>query len=194
MAWISVRIDTCANRIAAEGVNVEAPGQPSRGDELRFSQLVIDQRRALYEYLRRRGAAPDVAEDCLQEALVRAFRGLADLRDWDRARGWLFGIARHVFLDHARRAAVRARPVEALTDEPPTPDEQLVRADRVRLLRRAIEALGSPRSEVVDLRYGAGLTVEEIAGALDLPTGTVKTHLFRARAELRRALEGSEEG
>ncbi|MBW2278800.1 MAG: RNA polymerase sigma factor [Deltaproteobacteria bacterium] len=164
------------------------PPVPASVDERRFSQLVIDQRTRLFHYLRRQGATPDVAEDCLQEALVRAFRSLDRLRDWDKARGWLYGIARHVFLDHTRRTAVRARPVEPAPDESPSPDEQLDRADQVRWLKRAVERLGPPRSEVIDLHYGSGLTVEEIARALDLPPGTVKTHLYRARAELRRSL------
>lgn len=187
MAWTSARIEAHAARIAVDGTTVE-PSVPSSVDERRFSQLVIDHRRALYRYLRRQGATPDVAEDCLQEALVRAFRSLDRLRDWDRARGWLFGIARYAFLDHTRRAAVRARPVESAAEEPPAPDERFDRAERARRLRRAIERLGPPRAEVIDLHYGSGLTVGEIARALDLPPGTIKTHLFRARAELRRAL------
>lgn len=192
MAWVSARIEARAARIAVDGAVVESPA-PVSVDERRFSQLVIDQRQALYEYLRRQGAPADVAEDCLQEALVRAFRSLDSLRDWNRARGWLFGIARHVFLDCARRAAVRARPVEPAAVGTPSPEERLDRAERVRRLRCAIAELGPPRSEVVDMHYGSGLTVEEIAGALDLPPGTVKTHLFRARAELRRALVEAEE-
>jgi len=187
MAWTSARIDAHAARIPVDGAAVE-PSVPSSVVERRFSQLVIDQRASLYRYLRRQGAAPDVAEDCLQEALVRAFRSLDTLRDWGKARGWIFGIARHVFLDHTRRSAVRARPVEATAEERPSPDEELDRADRARWLRRAITRLGSPRSDVIDLHYGSGLTVNEIARALDLPSGTVKTHLYRARAELRRAL------
>jgi RNA polymerase sigma-70 factor (ECF subfamily) len=193
MMWSSARIEARANRIAVEGAIVEPP-TPSRIDERRFSQLIIEQRGRLYEYLRRRGASPDVAEDCLQEALVRGFRSLDRLRDWDKARGWLYGIARHVFLDQTRRDAVRARPVEPPTEGARAPDEQLETADRVRRLRQAIDGLGPPRAEVVDLHYGSGLTVEEIAGALDLPPGTVKTHLFRARAELRRAIVDAEEG
>jgi len=187
MVWTTARIDAHAARIAVDGTTV-GPNVPTTLDERRFSQLVIDQRTMLYRYLRRQGATPDVAEDCLQEALVRAYRSLDRLRDWDRARGWLLGIARHTFLDHTRRASVRSRPVESTTEETPTPDDQLDRAEQARRLRLAIAELGPPRSEVIDLHYGSGLTVEEIAGALDLPPGTVKTHLHRARAALRRSL------
>ena len=193
MEWISAQIGTRADREPAERSAVDSPG--TRGvDERRFGQLALDHRRRLYEYLRRRGASPDVAEDCLQEALFRAFRSLGTLRDWDRAPGWLWGIARHVFLDRTRREAVRARPAEAAPEGPPRPDEQLERADLARRVGLAIEELGPPRSEVVDLYYGSGLKVDEIAEALGMPPGTVKTHLFRAREELRRALAGDEEG
>lgn len=165
----------------------------SRLDQQRFSQLVLDTRHSLYGYLRRQGASPDVAEDLVQESLVRAYRALPTLRDWNKARGWLFGIARHVFLDETRRAAVRERLTAGPSEAPIPLDEQAELAGQARLIRRAIAELKPPRPEVIDLYYGAGLTVEEIANALGIPAGTVKTHLFRARAELRGRLRAGQE-
>jgi RNA polymerase sigma-70 factor (ECF subfamily) len=193
MSWTSAGIEARASRVAAE---MAPPDDrlPSRLAQQRFSQLVVDHRQRLYCYLRSRGASPDLAEDCLQEALVRAFRSLDTLRDWDKASGWLYGIARHVYLDQTRRAAVRSRPVpDDRSSEPPALDEVVDRAALADRLRGAVADLGSPRAEVVELYYAGGLSVDEIGDALGLPAGTVKTHLYRARAELRRRLGPREE-
>jgi RNA polymerase sigma-70 factor (ECF subfamily) len=188
MAWTSAVNEARAGRIAVEMATPDETA-PSALDQRRFSQLVVDHRRRLYCYLVAQGASPDLAEDCVQEALVRGYRSLGSLRDWNRAAGWLFGIARHVYLDETRRAAVRERPVAIEQGGAPEPaDEAVERAELALSLRRAVADLPPPRPEVIALRYSVGLSVDEIAVALELPVGTVKTHLFRARAALRKRL------
>lgn len=163
---------------------------PDHADRLRFSQLVLAHRGKLLGYLRGLGAAPDLAEDCLQEALVRAYRALPELASWSRGRAWLFGIARHVFLDELRRRKVRSRPLPPDGAAPVArdPEESLAASDRTHAVRRAVARLEPPQPELIELHYRAGLTMTEIGEVTGLPTGTVKTHLFRARARLRELL------
>lgn len=168
---------------------------PSKTDQLRFSQLAAQNRSALFRFLLSQGAAPDLAEDCMQEALVRAYRSLDTLRDWDAAKGWLFGIARNVFIDEARKRAVRSRPLnEEAQDSPELADEQMEKQERAAAIRKAIDKLGPPRGEIVELHYSRGLTMEEISRRLDIPVGTIKAHLHRARAALRKQLVALQEG
>jgi RNA polymerase sigma-70 factor (ECF subfamily) len=172
---------------------------------LLFAGLVHEHRGALYGYLRRLGASPDAAEDCLQEALVRACGRLVgdpatggirapdslapDLADPDRARAYLYGVARHVFLDETRRRAVRERPLpEEPRDGPIDPERSAGERELLARLRSAVARLAPPRPEIVELHYGAGLGLAAIAGIVGIPEGTVKTHLHRAREELRRSL------
>ncbi|MFO8070616.1 MAG: sigma-70 family RNA polymerase sigma factor [Polyangia bacterium] len=176
--------------------------------KLLYSQLVLNLRSFLYGYLRRLGADPTFAEDCLQDALVRAYDRLVraaapaaadesrpeipDLSDSSRAKAYLYGVTRHVYLDASRRRAVRSRPLPA--EEEPTaddPEQDAGRRERIDMLRAAASGLEPPRPEILDLYYGADLSVAEIAEVIGIPVGTVKTHLHRSRAELRRLLEAS---
>ncbi len=162
---------------------------PSDTELRRFSELMAAHRAPLFRFLLRQGAAPDQAEDCLQEAFMRAYRSLNSLRDWAAAKSWMYGITRNVFLNSVRREAVRARPLPpADPPELPTADERAEQNERARVLRGAISSLPPPRPEIVDLHYRQGLTLEEIAQKLGMPIGTVKTNLYRARAALRKEL------
>jgi RNA polymerase sigma-70 factor (ECF subfamily) len=177
---------------------------------LLFAQLVLEHRGALYGYLRRLGASRDAAEDCLQEALVRACGRLVgdpspgvardpdptapDLADPERARAYLYGVARNVFLDESRRRVVRERPLPAEhVDGPIDPERCAGERERLARLRAVVAGLAPPRPEIVELYYGAGLGLAAIAGVVGIPEGTVKTHLHRAREELRRRLAGMED-
>jgi RNA polymerase sigma factor (sigma-70 family) len=172
--------------------------------KLLYSQLVLELRYSLYGYLRGLGADSDFAEDCLQDALVRAYDrlvraapsaagesrpGIPDLSDPSRARAYLYGVARHVYLDASRRRAVRSRPLPAEEEPAVDPERNAGRRERIDMLRAAAAGLEPPRPEILDLYYGADLSVAEIAEVIGIPTGTVKTHLHRSRSELRRLLE-----
>jgi RNA polymerase sigma-70 factor (ECF subfamily) len=120
-----------------------------------------------------------IAEDAAQEAMIRAF---ARLEEFDRDRDfapWVGRIATRCAID-----AVRRKPtIAALHDLPeqagpvqPQPDEAVL---------AAVAALDDDRRVVVALRYWAGLSVSEIADALDVPNGTVASRLQRAIEELR---------
>jgi RNA polymerase sigma-70 factor (ECF subfamily) len=116
------------------------------------------------------------------------------LTDKEKTKAWLFAIARHVFLDEIRRRTIRRRELFQDTDaDLHTPEGDLVAAETAGALWREVDALPPPKPEILALRFRGGLDLNEIATVLELPLGTVKVHLFRARADLRTTLGRFEE-
>jgi RNA polymerase sigma factor (sigma-70 family) len=125
----------------------------------------------------------DDAEDVVQEAVLRAFLSLSQLRDRDRFESWLCGIAINVAKMQLRRAATEAR-VLAASGPRVTLDEQEPLAD----VRNAVLLLPSAQRDAVLLHYIEGLSCEEIATTLGTTPGAEKARLHRARVDLRRSL------
>lgn len=133
------------------------------------------------------------AEDVTQQVFVSAWRSRHTLRpERGSVAGWLVGITRHTVADaHARRArqardaaAVAAHAGPDVLAAPP--DDQL--AARL-VLRDELGRLGEPRGTVVRMAFIEDLTHEQIAERLDLPLGTVKSHVRRGLTRLRTRLE-----
>lgn len=140
----------------------------------------------------------DDAQDLVQEVLLRVRRGLATYRP-GTMEGWLSRITTNAFLDDVRRR--RRRPVEALDDRPdeagapaPAADEVLVAARLGEDVQAAIRALAPDHRAVLVLSDVVGLGYAEIAEALDVPVGTVRSRLHRARARVRADLDGRRDG
>ncbi|MEO5609050.1 MAG: RNA polymerase sigma factor [Ornithinibacter sp.] len=133
------------------------------------------------------------AEDTTQQVFVAAWRSRHTLRpDKGTVPGWLVGITRHKVADvHAQRAR-RTRDLHAIAVENP-PDEHVAGHDEqlaVRLvLADAVDRLGEPRATIVRMAFTDDLTHEEIARRLDMPLGTVKSHVRRGLTHLRTRLE-----
>jgi len=150
------------------------------------------------------------AEDASQEAFVTAYRALGTWRGEGPFGAWLARIATRI----AVRRASRRRPVAWIDPSPvhaegaaggrdtvgdaalatalgsaADPANLAVRAERAAAIRTAVAGLDEPYREVVILRFFAELSLAEIAIEADRPLGTVKTHLHRGLARLRRALE-----
>jgi RNA polymerase sigma-70 factor, ECF subfamily len=153
-----------------------------------FRVLVQRYQRPLLAGIRARRVPPDTAEDVAQEALIRAFRGLAALRKPDSFFAWLLGIAYRVLLERAarerreREGLVRfAADARAITPPPdPSSDDDA--------LGDALAALPEQYREVILLRFYADWSCAEIAERLQIPIGTVTKRLSRAYDELRRSL------
>jgi len=141
-------------------------------------------------YLARDGAA---AEDVVQEAFLRAYRGIDGCRGNEKA--WLFAIVRNCWHDWAA-ANGRYLPVEEGGDEPAadeTPLTQLERASDVAQVRAGIEALPEPFREALVLRELEDMAYRDIAEMTGVPIGTVMSRLARARRMLAAALLGDEQ-
>jgi RNA polymerase sigma-70 factor (ECF subfamily) len=170
-----------------------------------FDELVLPHRDAAYNLALciMRSAAD--AEDVTQEAMVRAWRALTQLRSGS-ARTWLLRIVRNtaythldrrkrtmnvVPLDHAtRRRDQEGRSLE-LADAAPNAETELIRADEQAALAAALDALALHLKETIVLREMEGLSYREIAAVTEVPVGTVMSRLARAREQLRRALVAS---
>lgn len=158
------------------------------GERAAFEELIRRWNDPLWRYVRRIAGEDDGAADLVQEIWLRVIRGMSRLREPARLRPWLFGIARRVAMDRLRQryAAPPLADVDALDavpgPEPGTLDDDLDALDhelgRLPILER----------EVLTLFYLQELSLAEVADVLAVPTGTVKSRLFRARQLLRTQL------
>jgi RNA polymerase sigma-70 factor, ECF subfamily len=135
----------------------------------------------------------DAAEDAVQESLVRAWRDLPTLRDPDRFEPWLYRVLVRACTDEARRTTRFSRteavigPLAAGTD----PADFLAERDAV---AAGLRRLDLDHRTVLVLRYYLDLSHPQIANALGVPIGTVKSRISRALPAMRAALDAVERG
>jgi RNA polymerase sigma-70 factor (ECF subfamily) len=164
------------------------------GDERAFRALVDRYRDRIFGLALRMAGNREAAEEIAQDAFVRAWQALPGFRGESRFSTWLYRIAFRRALDERvvtarRRGRETAMEPAALEHA----DSRVARAPdwRARLrLERAIGELPEAQRACITLFYAGDQSIEEIARVLDAPTGTVKTHLHRARGALRERLEG----
>ncbi len=169
-----------------------------RGDERACRTLVECYQRRVFALLSRfvgaRGRAAETAahgvDDLAQETFLRVFRALPEFSPAGPARlsTWILTIATRLALDELRRRPSVLAPLDETVPAPHRADEPSERAALGRAIERAVRALSPDHRAVFLLREYHGLEYDEIARALDLDTGTVKSRLSRARAALRDAL------
>jgi RNA polymerase sigma-70 factor (ECF subfamily) len=153
---------------------------------------------AVHSYLSRR-AGHQQADDLLEEVWVRAFRSRDRYDDRLAALAWLYGIARNVLLAHFRsQHSIWAGDTGRRNLGQPNPDPWAAVDDRldarrtVSGLTEALAALSDDDREVLLLVAWEQLTPAEVAVVLDIPQGTARSRLHRARAQLRGHLDRSE--
>ncbi|EHM03237.1 Sigma-70 region 2 [Acetobacteraceae bacterium AT-5844] len=137
--------------------------------------------RAFARFLARDAA---LADDLVQEAVLRALRAEAQWTPGTSARAWLFYILRNVFLEQMRRRGTERRALERIppaTEASPVPQDE---RSEVRDLGRALQALPLTQREALILVGAHGLSHEEAAIIVGAPVGTVKARVARARAAL----------
>ena len=130
------------------------------------------------------------AEDVAQEALLRAYRRFARLRDPSRFRAWLVRISFRLALDHARSARRREHreTVWAIDMPKPTAEDIAASNEFGRHLQEAMESLPKKSRLVLLLASMDGHSLDEVAELLQLPLGTVKSRLYSARKQLAEKL------
>jgi RNA polymerase sigma-70 factor (ECF subfamily) len=160
------------------------------GEPSAFGTLFERHARAVYNFCFRRTADWAVAEDLTSVVFLEAWRRRDDVRlSGDSALPWLYGVALNVLRNRWRserrhRGALARLPRErpdAFTDDA---DGRLDDERRMRTLLRSIQGLPGRERDVLALCGWAGLSYEEAALALDIPVGTVRSRLSRARARL----------
>ncbi len=138
---------------------------------------------ALLAYFRRRSATATLADDLLQETFLRAWRQKDRMAAAVSVRAYLFGIARHVGADVARRT----RASEPLDEEHPDVAKEIP-DDRIEAMRTAIAALPETHREPLHLKLQEELSYAEIAEVLNVPIGTVRSRLHHAVLRLQQVL------
>jgi RNA polymerase sigma-70 factor (ECF subfamily) len=179
------------------------------GDALAFSRLVEERYGDIYALLYRLTEDAEEARDLTQETFLQAFRNIAGFRGEADLRTWLYRIAVNQARNRWRWWKRRRRDKTVSLDAPigdengaplsaglanedvADPEQQALARERERALLSALSTLSRPYREVIVLRDIEGLSYEEVAQALDMNIGTVKSRLSRGRDELRRRLEGS---
>ena len=149
---------------------------------------------AAYRFARWLTRSPSDADDVVQEAILRAYRGFHGLRGSD-VKAWLLTIVKNCHLTLATQARGRgyvplppetdARDGHAMIDTTPGPESTSVRRDEERTLARLMGALPEEHREVLILREIEELGYREIAAVANIPIGTVMSRLARARAALK---------
>ena len=160
-------------------------------DIARFDQLYQEHARRLYAFLAYRTGDPEGAEDLLSAVFERALRGRSG---FDRLRGteeaWLYTIALNLVRDRSRRTESARRAQERIDAERVGVGGDHAEAVPVReAVMDAVRGLSADEQEVVALRFGADLTVPQIAKLTKLPLTTVEGRLTRALRKLRAELD-----
>lgn len=159
----------------------------------RFEAQVLPHLDAAYRFARWLSSTPGHADDVVQEAMLRAFRGFGGFRG-DDPRAWLFAIVRNCHataLTQQRRRAAEPLPDESGDDGVPFeapdagPELDALRRDAHRTVDRLLAALPEAYREVLVLRELEELDYRDIATVAGIPIGTVMSRLARARAALR---------
>lgn len=130
----------------------------------------------------------EAGADVAQEAWVAIVRGLGRLEDSSRFRSWAYRIVTRRSTDWIRRRQRRRRLASRIALEPAPPSAS-ERQDEIRQVREALGRMPADRRALLSMYYVEGLSVGEIAEALSIPTGTVKSRLYHARNRLRASLE-----
>jgi RNA polymerase sigma-70 factor (ECF subfamily) len=161
--------------------------QVARGDEQALAELLRRWERPLAHFLHRRTGGRDV-EDLYQEVWLRVVRAAERFDGERRFSTWLFHIALNLSRDWQRRQPLEARP--AVGDAGGAAPASEAGLDVERLLARLPDA----QRDVVALRYLHDLSEDEVATALGIPRGTVKSRLHHAIAKLNALVRGEEQG
>ena len=154
-----------------------------------FGTLVERYDRAVYHLAYRTLRDQEEARDAAQEAFFKAYRSLRTFKPAAKFSTWLFAITYHACCDRlSRRKRYSNEELPERADTAAGPESEAIANDEAKRLRTAIASLPEKYRTVITLYHLQGRQYEEIAQVLGVPMGTVKTHLFRAKEQLRRIL------
>jgi RNA polymerase sigma-70 factor (ECF subfamily) len=169
-----------------------------QGDYRAFDQLMKRHQARAYQYALKLTKHADEARDVVSEGFIRVFRAIRQFRSNSAFTTWMYRILRNCFLDMRKRKSLRiVASLDAVKetddgevqiqveDRRISPQEQAERADHSWRVRKAVGQLTAIQRDMIILYHAEQMSYEEIAIALDLPVGTVKSRLNRARIALK---------
>lgn len=175
------------------------------GDQRAFGELETKYRDALTRHVGKMVKQKGQVEDLVQEALIKAFSSISSYSPDYAFSTWVYKIATNHTIDYLRKKKLKTRSIDQpidtkdgeiqmeLPDSTWRPDKHIVADQRNVLINEAIEQLPEKYHRVIVMRHVDELSYDEIATELDLPLGTVKAHIFRARALLYKHLKDQRE-
>lgn len=169
--------------------------QAKKGDEKAFASLMNRYRDSIYFMLLKMVNNPFDAEDLTIEAFGKAFRNLESYTPKFAFSTWLFKIATNNCVDFIRKKQFSPSPVDQsqesldkatinIQSDLPDPEESLINSQRINELKEIINQLKPQYRRLIDLRYYKEYSYEEISSELNMPIGTVKAQLYRAKTLL----------
>lgn len=176
-----------------------------RGDQSAFDLLIRKHSERAYQYAFRLTRSQEEASDIVAEAFVRIYKALGSFKGESAFTTWLYRIETNCFLDMRKKQ--RSRPATSLDaalqtadgelalqieDTAPSPYIETERRERMSLIETAVEDLPEYQKAMIVMYHAEMLSYEDIAQSLDLPIGTVKSRLNRARMSLRERLSDNE--
>jgi RNA polymerase sigma factor (sigma-70 family) len=177
-----------------------------KGDQQAFAQLMQRYRDSIFHMINKMVFSSDDADDLTIEAFGKAFQRLEQYTPAFAFSTWLFKLASNHTIDFIRKKRLNALSLDRgfmgedgdameihVKDEQLDPMESLEKKERVALMREVVSALKPRYRRLVELRYFEELSYDEIAQELDLPLGTIKAQLFRARDILAEVMKGTRE-
>ena len=181
-----------------------------QGREPAYRELIRRYERPVFSLVYRMVRDRELAEDLTQDTFIKVLTHIEKYRSEFKFSSWLFKIANNVAIDHLRRRQLDTISMEGsphattpdlaeatsfeLATQRETPLQELEARELGSEIERAIAQLRPEYRACILLRHVEDKSYEEIAATLDLPLGTVKTYLHRARHELRKLLEHVREG
>ena len=175
-------------------------------DQKAYAELMQRYREPIYFMLLKMVNDKDDADDLTIEAFGKAFKRLAQYTPQYAFSTWLFKIASNNCIDHIRRKRIRAVSVDqgfsnedgetieiSIKDVMLDPAEAMQKEERIRKMREIVDKLKPRYRKLVEMRYFDEMAYEEIAEELDLPLGTVKAQLFRAREFLFQMMQNTKD-
>ena len=163
-----------------------------KGDEKAYSDLTQKYQKPLYFHVCKMIRNPDFAEDLVQDIFLKAFKSLKNYKNDYALSTWLYRIATNHTIDYLRKKKLETLSIHAddsddthatiqLADEDSFTDEPMIRRERKNKVHEAIDQLPEKYREVILKRHIEEKSYQEIAEEMDIPLGTVKAHIFRAR-------------
>jgi RNA polymerase sigma-70 factor, ECF subfamily len=166
------------------------------GDSAAFAALLDRLQLRVFRFILRQAASNQDAEDLTQETFLEAYRRLSSFQETARFSTWVLGIAQNLVRNYSNRSpqfryqTVPSDSLLNLSDQGDNPEESLQQQNRMERLRHGIENQLTPElQQALTLVTLEGMDYQEVATILDIPVGTVKTRVFRARKALREFLE-----
>ena len=172
--------------------------QCQNGDRSAFDALVRQYEQKAFQYAVRLTRDPDEAADVVAEAFVRVYNAIGNFRSQSAFGTWLYRILTNCYLDHRKKdksrfqtslessVQIEGGEVERQIQDPaPGPADEAERSAREAAVQEALSQMPEYQKAMLIMYHVENLTYEEISEALDLPLGTVKSRLNRARHSLR---------